>query len=155
MSGQKRISKELAELTKTPPSGTSITLLSDSDIYSWKIDLLGPDKSPYAGGTFTLHLLLPTDYPFKPPTLNFQTKIYHPNVTNDDKGNMCLGMLRADAWKPSSRIEAVLAFAKQLLLEPNADDAVEAGIAKEYKEDRKEFVKKAKQWTKMYAMAKK
>ena len=68
---------------------------------------------------------------------------------------MCLGMLRADAWKPSSRIEAVLAFAKQLLLEPNADDAVEAGIAKEYKEDRKEFVKKAKQWTKMYAMAKK
>ena len=103
------------------------------------------------GGIFNLHLSLPTEYPFKPPTLSFKTKIYHPNVTNDDKGSMCLGMLRADEWKPSSKIDAVLSFAQALLSEPQPDDAVEGGIAREYKENKKEFIKTAKAWTKQYA----
>lgn len=51
--------------------------------------------------------------------LSFQTKIYHPNVTNDDKGSMCLGILRSDQWKPSCKILAVLEMAKGLLIEPN------------------------------------
>ena len=75
-------------------------------------------------------------------------------MSNDDKGSMCLGMLRPDEWKPSSKVNAVLEFAKQLLVEPLPDDAVEASIGKEYKEDKKEFIKKAKQWTKQYAMKK-
>lgn len=91
------------------------------------------------------------EYPFKPPTLSFKTKIYHPNVTNDDKGSMCLGMLRADEWKPSSKIDAVLSFAKGLLTDPQPDDAVEGNIGREYKENKKEFIKNAKAWTKQYA----
>ena len=64
---------------------------------------------------------------------------------------MCLGMLRADEWKPSSKIDAVLNFVKALLLEPQPDDAVEGGIAREFKENKKEFLKNAKAWTKQYA----
>ena len=64
---------------------------------------------------------------------------------------MCLGMLRADEWKPSSKIAAVLDFAKQLLVEPMPDDAVEAGIAQLYKEDRKEWGKRARNYTKAHA----
>ena len=152
-----------------------ISLPSEADIHQWQILIDGPRGSPYEvcrlvsqflshglaiservandpqGGVFNLHLSLPTEYPFKPPTLSFKTKIYHPNVTNDDKGSMCLGMLRADEWKPSSKIDAVLSFAQGLLLEPQPDDAVEGGIAREYKENKKEFIKTAKAWTKQYA----
>ena len=64
---------------------------------------------------------------------------------------MCLGMLRPDEWKPSEKIERVLLFARSLLSEPLPDDAVEAGIAREYKDSRKEFLKTAKNWTKQYA----
>ena len=67
---------------------------------------------------------------------------------------MCLGMLRPDEWKPSSKIGDVLSFAQHLLEVPQPDDAVEASIGKEYKEEKKEFVKKAKSWTKQYALKK-
>lgn len=113
--------------------------------------LAGSTTDATQGGIFTLHLSLPMEYPFKPPTLSFKTKIYHPNVTNDDKGSMCLGMLRADEWKPSSKIDAVLSFAKGLLMDPQPDDAVEGNIGREYKENKKEFIKNAKAWTKQYA----
>ena len=49
----------------------------------------------------------------------------------------------------------MLQFARQLLAEPTPDDAVEVVIGKEYKEDRKEYTKKAKAWTKQYATGKK
>lgn len=107
------------------------------------------------GGTFILHLALPPEYPFKPPTVSFATKIYHPNVTNDEKGTMCLGMLRADEWKPSTKIQSVLEFARQLLLEPMPDDAVEGRIAEQYNNERKVFDETAKEWTKKYAKGKK
>lgn len=74
------------------------------------------------GGTFYLSLVLPPTYPFKPPTVTFTTKIYHPNISNDtppNSGVMCLGMLKVDEWKPSTKMAAVLEFARQLLKGPS------------------------------------
>ena len=65
---------------------------------------------------------------------------------------MCLGMLKTDAWKPSSKILSVLTSTQQLLTEPVPDDAVEAEAADLYKNKRPEFDAKAAEWTKQYAM---
>ncbi|EED19898.1 ubiquitin conjugating enzyme (UbcB), putative [Talaromyces stipitatus ATCC 10500] len=151
MGSIKRISKELAELIETPPTGISVQLVDESDVYKWKVTMKGPEDTPYEGGTFIVNLTLPNEYPFKPPTVSFATKIYHPNVSNDDKGSMCLGMLKSDEWKPSSRIAAVLEFARQLLVEPMPDDAVEGRIAEQYQNDRKRFEEVARDWTRRYA----
>lgn len=67
---------------------------------------------------------------------------------------MCLGMLRSDEWKPSSKISAVLKFARQILAEPMPDDAVEMAIAEQFKNERKEFDRTAKSWVKQYALKK-
>ena len=64
---------------------------------------------------------------------------------------MCLGMLKSDEWKPSSKIAGVLRTARSLLVEPNPDDAVEGSIAEQYKTNRKEFDKTAKDWVKKHA----
>ncbi|KAK5447821.1 hypothetical protein LTS15_009320 [Exophiala xenobiotica] len=110
------------------------------------------------GGKFDLSITLPQTYPFKPPTVTFATKIYHPNISNDsppNSGTMCLGMLKDSEWKPSTKMAAVLEFARQLLKEPNPDDAVEAKIAEQYRDDRAAYEKEAKEWVKRHASGKK
>merc|ERR1711939_751838 len=96
----------------------------------------------------------PPRIPFKPPKLSFKTRIWHPNVTFDEHGSMRIGILKADAWKPSSKIMSVLTATQQLMMEPVPDDAVEQSAAQKFKEDRKTFDKEARDWTKKYAMGK-
>ena len=57
--------------------------------------------SPYSGGVFFLSITFPTDYPFKPPKVSYQTKIYHPNINAN--GSICLDILR-DQWSPALTI---------------------------------------------------
>jgi len=151
MASVKRINKEYAEVIATPPPGIKVSLVDDSNIHNWKIIMDGPADSPYAGGKFELLLVLPHEYPFKPPKISFKTRIYHPNVTFDEHGAMCIGILKPEAWKPSSKILAVLDATQQLLSEPVPDDAVEASAAEKFKNDRKAFDKEAREYTKKYA----
>ncbi|KAI0145611.1 ubiquitin-conjugating enzyme [Xylariaceae sp. FL1272] len=127
---------------------------NESDLHTWLITLAGPANSPYAGGTFNLTLTLPPNYPFKAPTVNFQTRIYHPNVTNDSVGSICLALIKDSEWKPASRIKGVLEAVRHLLVQPNPDDPLEERIAREYKESRAEFDKNAQSYVQRYASAK-
>jgi len=147
----KRITKELNEIKADPPVGMTVGLKDDSDLHVWEILMDGPDQSVYAGGHFKLVMTLPKDYPFRPPVLNFHTKIYHPNVSNDGKGSMCLGMLKPEEWKPPNKIIAVLNLTRNLLVEPIVEDAVETSIAEQFKNDPKGFERTARDWVKKYA----
>ncbi|OHE94466.1 ubiquitin-conjugating enzyme [Colletotrichum orchidophilum] len=147
----KRIAKELTEVTTTPPTGMTIALARDSDLHAWHVSLTGPENTPYAGGTFAVLVDLPKDYPFKAPVVKFATRIYHPNITNDASGNICLGMLKSENWKPATKLAAVLEAVRSLLIEPLPDDPLEARIADEFKNNRVEFDKNAKQYVTRYA----
>jgi len=129
----------------------SVSLASESDVHKWHVTLAGPANTVYAGGNFGIVVMLPTDYPFKPPVVTFATRVYHPNITNDNLGNICLAMLKSENWKPASRLLAVLEAVRALLIEPQPDDPLEARIADEYKNNRKEFEKQAKYYVSKYA----
>lgn len=64
---------------------------------------------------------------------------------------MCLGLLRPDTWKPSSRVRDVLVFARGLLENPEVENAVEGGIAAEVSGDRVGWERKAREWVERYA----
>ncbi|GAB7323918.1 hypothetical protein MBLNU13_g07341t1 [Cladosporium sp. NU13] len=149
MAQNKRILKELQDINSQPPAGCTVN--AEHDINNWEVIMQGPADSVYEGGSFKIHVTLPKDYPFKPPGISFKTKIYHPNVSNDDRGAMCLGMLRPDEWKPPNKIKDVLALVRTVLAAPQPDDAVETGIADQFKSDRAAFDKNAKDWVNRYA----
>ncbi|KAK3339545.1 ubiquitin-conjugating enzyme/RWD-like protein [Neurospora tetraspora] len=151
MASTKRIAKEFADCTTAPPPGISITLPSDADLHTWHVTVTAPPNSVYAPGRFGLILKFPVDYPFKPPTINFTTRIYHPNITNDSLGNICIGLLKSENWKPASKVINVLEAVRNILVEPMPDDALEQRIADEYRRDRPEFEKNARAYVERYA----
>lgn len=140
----------------------------------------GADKelqgdSPYSGGVFFLAIHFPTDYPFKPPKVNFTTRIYHPNINSN--GSICLDILR-DQWSPALTIskgttscfrlcaEEVLVHGSfglmicvlvllsicSMLTDPNPDDPLVPEIAHVYKTDRSRYESTAREWTRKYAI---
>ena len=143
--------QEYAELSESPPEGFTVALPPSETLHTWHVTLRAPPESPYHPGTFGLVLTLPVDYPFKPPVVKFVTRIYHPNVTNDSLGNICLALLKPENWKPSTKIAAVLESLRNLLVEPQPDDPLEERIADEYRNDRAEWEKNVKSYVQRYA----
>eukprot|EP01062_Namystynia_karyoxenos_P032304 TRINITY_DN23821_c0_g1_i1.p2 TRINITY_DN23821_c0_g1~~TRINITY_DN23821_c0_g1_i1.p2 ORF type:complete len:150 (+),score=60.13 TRINITY_DN23821_c0_g1_i1:100-549(+) len=144
----KRIKKEYADLQKDPPANTSAGPVQESDMFNWKATIMGPEDSPYAGGLFFLNIHFPTDYPFKPPRLQFTTKLFHPNINSS--GGICLDILK-DQWSPALTISKVLLSICSLLTDPNPDDPLVPEIARLFKTDRKKFDETAREWTRKYA----
>ncbi|CCW64857.1 unnamed protein product [Phytomonas sp. EM1] len=145
----RRIQKELKDLVKDPPANLSGGPVNESDIFHWHATIMGPEKSPYAGGLFFLQIHFPSDYPFKPPRVQFMTKIYHPNINSN--GGICLDILK-EQWSPALTISKVLLSVCSLLTDPNPEDPLVPDIARQYKSDKAAFEKTAAEWTRQYAM---
>lgn len=62
------------------------------NIFSWIGTIKGSAATVYEGLSYKLTLKFPTDYPFKPPVVKFDTLCFHPNV--DQFGNICLDILQ-------------------------------------------------------------
>lgn len=149
MSTAQRIAKELENLTADPPSNCSAGPLED-DIFHWQATLMGPNDSPYEGGIFVMNIKFPVDYPFKPPKVTFETKIFHPNINSS--GGICLDILK-EAWSPALTISKVLLSICSLLCDPNPDDPLVPDIARMYKNDRDKYNRTAQLWTIQFAVS--
>ena len=144
----KRINRELQDLGNDPPANCSAGPVGD-DLFHWQATIMGPDDSPYSGGVYFLNIHFPADYPFKPPKVNFKTKVYHPNVNS--QGSICLDILK-EQWSPALTISKVLLSICSLLTDPNPDDPLVPEIAQIYKTDPNRYAELAKEWTRKYAM---
>jgi|TARA_R110002020_G_scaffold68236_3_gene178611 ubiquitin-conjugating enzyme E2 D len=147
MSSSMRIQKELSLFLKEPPDNCSAGPVDD-DIYHWEGTIIGPTKTVYEGGVFTLDIQFPKNYPFKPPKVRFQTKIYHPNINSG--GFICLDIFKEN-WSPALTISKVLLSVCSLLTDPNPDDPLVVDIADQYVNDRESYNNTARSWTQIYA----
>jgi ubiquitin-conjugating enzyme E2 D len=121
------------------------------------------DHTPYEGGTFSVSITFPTDYPFKPPRIIFTTKVYHMGVNVN--GSVNLEILR-ETWSPAvtiskgkyalirmfhllttRKLNVVLLAFHCLLSEVYPDDPLVPEIAHLYKIDRAQHDAIAREWT--------
>ncbi|TRM61832.1 UBC-like protein [Schizophyllum amplum] len=148
MTTLRRVQKELKDIQKNPIDGLTVTPLEDN-ILRWECAIKADPESPYKGGTFRFILDLPSNFPFKAPTVTFSTKIYHPGI--NEEGAICVPILR-DEWKPSVTLPTVLSIIQEKVNNPSPDDPFEPEIAAQLKTDKSAFKATAKEWTKKYAM---
>ena len=143
----KRLQKEVTEIQKDTPVNCSAGP-NNNDLFNWEATIIGPTETPYEGGIFKLKILFPADYPFKPPKITFETRIYHPNINAN--GGICLDILK-DQWSPALNITKVLLSICSLLDEPNPDDPLMPEIAQLFKSNKAEFTRIAREHTIKYA----
>ena len=144
----RRIDKELKEFRRDPPMNCSAGPIGE-DLFHWQATIMGPDDTPYAGGVFFLNIYFPSDYPFKPPKINFKTKIYHCNINSS--GGICLDILK-DQWSPALTITKVLLSICSLLSDCNPDDPLVPDIANIYRSNKSKHDSNAREWTTLHAM---
>ncbi len=145
-----RILSDLKDLLNNDIPETIKEVKVNDDVYAEHIVLLnGPKDTSFEGGIFKISIQMPSDYPFKPPKIYFLTKVYHPNISSD--GNICIDILK-DQWSSALRLTKVLLSLSDLLANPNPNDPLVPEIAQEYRENRKKYEEKVKNFVKKFAL---
>ncbi|KAI8826264.1 ubiquitin-conjugating enzyme/RWD-like protein [Fimicolochytrium jonesii] len=149
MPDTRRIEREIRQVLADKTANVHVEVLGD-DLCHLRGRLSGPSDTPYAGGTFFVDIVLPGNYPFAPPKMKFETRIYHPNISSVT-GAICLDILK-DEWSPVLTLKTVLISLQSLLCDAAPDNPQDAEVAKRYISDRAGFDRTATDWTKQYAI---
>uniref|UniRef100_M8BBS1 Ubiquitin-conjugating enzyme E2 2 n=1 Tax=Aegilops tauschii TaxID=37682 RepID=M8BBS1_AEGTA len=93
-------------------------------------------------GTFKLTLQFTEDYPNKPPTVRFVSRMFHPNIYAD--GSICLDILQ-NQWSPIYDVAAILTSIQSLLCDPNPNSPANSEAARMYSENKREYNRKVRE----------
>lgn len=95
-------------------------IFDDEDVLRVRAMLIGPEDTPYAYGFYFFDMQFPTDYPFKPPKVSYETRLgrtrFHPNLYASSK--VCLSILgtwSGPSWTSAQTLSSVLLTIQSLL----------------------------------------
>ncbi len=146
----KRLAINFNDLQKNPPVLCYAEPKNpEESMTHWTGYIDGPQDSPYAGGRFKLIMDFPAYFPFKPPTVQFITPIFHPNIS--DKGEICLDLLHSQ-WSPALSVRDLLISLCSLLTDANPDHGLNKEALKLYRSDRTQYDETVREWTRKYAI---
>lgn len=107
----RRIQADIRELEKHPSPRYNARPLDDN-MFEWHFTIRGPNGTDFEGGVYHGRILLPTDYPFKPPNIVFMTK----NGRFEVGTKICLSISahHEESWQPAwgirTMLEAIISF---------------------------------------------
>ena len=85
----------------------------DSDILKGYVMIIGPEDTPYFGGYYFFEFIFPSNYPFEPPKVTYETNNgytrFHPNLYIT--GKVCLSILNTwegEKWSSVQTIRSIL-----------------------------------------------
>ncbi|KAL3757327.1 hypothetical protein ACHAWU_008488 [Discostella pseudostelligera] len=154
--GTELLKRQLHELAKNPIDLVSVGLTDESNVHDWEILIMGPDGTLYEGGFFKARLVFPKDFPNKPPTMTFQSEMWHPNIYKN--GEVCISILHdpgedphnshetaEERWRPILGVEQILMSVISMLSDPNDESPANLDAAIQWRNDRAGFKKKVRQ----------
>ncbi|GAY39026.1 hypothetical protein CUMW_041240 [Citrus unshiu] len=95
-----------------------------------------------SSGTFKLTLQFTEDYPNKPPTVRFVSRMFHPNIYAD--GSICLDILQ-NQWSPIYDVAAILTSIQSLLCDPNPNSPANSEAARMFSENKREYNRRVRE----------
>ena len=140
-----RVMKEFKDVGAKNYDGVTISFFDDSDPFNWKMVIDGQDA--FKGGKFIVALNF-SEYPFKPPAIEFKTKVYHPNVAND--GKICTQAIDSN-WVPTKSACDVIDFVLTTFRHPTAENAQDMDIANVWSNKKSQWEATAAEWVQLYA----
>ncbi|KAF2004425.1 hypothetical protein P154DRAFT_519295 [Amniculicola lignicola CBS 123094] len=148
----RRIAKEIADIKNDHLSKIIVEPAGNGDdLTHLRGQFTGPPDTPYEAGTYHVDIKIPSDYPFRPPLMKFDTKIWHPNVSSQT-GAICLDTLSSQ-WSPVLTIKSALISLQSLLSTPEPKDPQDAEVAGMLIRNPSEFAHVARDWAVKYAGA--
>ncbi|RUP48305.1 UBC-like protein [Jimgerdemannia flammicorona] len=160
----KRILQEALELQKDPSIEYFARPLEDN-IFEWHFTVRGPSGTEFDGGRYHGRILLPNEYPFKPPELMFlttfltgwarltmtlpsvsPTSLLQPNGRFELNKKICLSITgyHPEFWQPAWGIRTVMVGIMGFF--PTKANGAIGGI--DYsEEERKILAKRSRSWT--------
>ena len=152
MADIKRIEKEMYSLETSDNVPVTKVEKIDNENLKWKVIFEGPESTAYEDGLFTLKLEFPSNYPAKGPKAYFLTKMFHPNITEDDTQKVCINILEDENWKETRTVEDIILGIIEIMIFPTyvgGYDNSAYKLLKEKKED--EYFDKVEEYTYKYA----
>lgn len=133
-----RLSKDIAALELPPNAQLAFGKKAngEDDLQNFTVTIRPSDDTFWQGGCYPFKFVIPENYPYEPPKLQLQTKIWHPNI--DLEGNVCLNILRKD-WKPVLGIIHIIFGLESLFISPNPEDPLNRDAARMMVDDLENF----------------
>lgn len=138
---KRRLMKDL-RIVRTDSDRTIFAEPLENDLMTWIAVILGPEATPFEGGTFSLVLRFPETYPQDPPRIKFVSEMFHPNIYPN--GELCLDILN-NRWSPSYDVLAVLISIQSLLNDPNVKSPANADAAQLFSTDVHAYTRRIKE----------
>ncbi|TDH72914.1 hypothetical protein CCR75_008303 [Bremia lactucae] len=101
----KRIQGDVREMMTNPSDQYDAAPL-ETNMFDWHFTLRGPPDSEFEGGIYHGRIILPSDYPFKPPNIMLLT----PNGRFEVKKKICLSIsaYHPEEWQPAWGVRLIL-----------------------------------------------
>lgn len=136
-----RLQDEHRLLLSQAPSGASASPRDLDNPFVWDATIMGPERTPWEGGLYSLEIRFSSQHPYRPPHIRFVTAMSHPNITKD--GIPALDVVQT-RWNANVRLVSILTDLQQLLASPSPLYPVNEEVAHLYRTDRRQYDRKAR-----------
>ncbi|KAI0797786.1 ubiquitin-conjugating enzyme/RWD-like protein [Abortiporus biennis] len=139
----KRIMQEARELANDPCTDYTAAPLED-DIFEWHCTIRGTPDTEFEGGLYHFRILLPSEYPFRPPSIMMLT----PNGRFELNTKICISFTNyhEELWQPAWGVRtAILGLQGFFPLKGTA--AVGVGALEYPATERKRLATLSREWT--------